>query len=65
MEKPASMAMEEFRGNIIQTIDNSGLPLFVIEMALRELTQQVAVAAAQQNAAARQAYESQKETKEA
>lgn len=48
MNKPISVVYEEFKQALIDLINNSGLPAFVVEPVLRECTNEVKAAAENQ-----------------
>lgn len=41
MDKPSSILYKEFRGKIIEAINTSGLPAFVINLTLSQLLKEV------------------------
>lgn len=45
MEKPVSMRIEELRISLINDINSSQLPLFIVEPLMKELTQNVIISA--------------------
>ena len=55
--KPITLLRNEFIENVIQTCNNSGLPLFVVEDVLKDLIQEIHIAAQQQFADDKQRYE--------
>lgn len=57
INKPMSMAKEEFAKTVVEAINTSELPLFVIESILKELLMEVSVVAKQQAEAERAQYE--------
>lgn len=57
INKPMSMAKEDFAKTVVGAINNSELPLFVIESILKELLMEVTVAARQQAEAEKAQYE--------
>ena len=57
INKPMSVAREELIQGITNGINNSGLPLFVIESILKELLMEVTVVAKQQMEAEKAEYE--------
>jgi hypothetical protein len=57
IRKPMSVEKEEFFQNIANSINNSALPLFVIESILKELLMEVSVLSKQQMEAERAQYE--------
>lgn len=57
IEKPMSVAKEELNQTIVNVINNSGLPLFVIESMLKELLMEVSVVAKQQMEEEKAQYE--------
>ena len=57
INKPMSMAKEDFTKTIVGAINTSDLPLFVIESILKELLMEVSVIAKQQAEAERAQYE--------
>ena len=44
MEKPIVVAMEELKGNIMMAVQESGLPIFVVEPIMKEQWQQFSIA---------------------
>lgn len=57
INKPMSMAKEDFTKAIVGAINTSELPLFVIESILKELLMEVSVVAKQQAEAEKAQYE--------
>ena len=47
-KKPITVIREEFINNLVELCNNSGLPFFVIEDVLKNLTQETHIAAKQQ-----------------
>lgn len=43
MEKPISLKLKEFKDNAVNLVNNSGLPLFVIEPILKDILGQVKI----------------------
>lgn len=56
MEKPVSMRIEELRISLINDINSSQLPLFIVESLMKELTQNVIISARQLAEQERQNY---------
>ena len=57
INKPMSMVREELIQTITEGINNSGLPLFVIESILKEILMEVTIVSKQQMEAERAQYE--------
>lgn len=57
INKPMSVAREDFIQGITNHINNSGLPLFVVESILKDLLMEVTMVAKQQAEAERAQYE--------
>ena len=57
MEKPAIMKMNEFRNNVVNLINNSGLPYFVSELVLKDILTSVEKETAKQYLLEKNAYE--------
>ena len=62
MNKPVSIAIKEFRENIVQALANSQLPACILEPVLGAVYQQVAQAAEQEVAKAEQQISGQEVT---
>ena len=54
--KPLTLLREDFIGNVARLINESGLPLFVVEDVMRQLTNSVSELARQQLEQDRKAY---------
>jgi hypothetical protein len=63
LEKPITLVREDFINNIIDTCNNSGLPFFMIEYIMKDLIQQIHVAAQQQLEEDRKKYQKELEKK--
>ena len=59
--KPLSVAREDFITDIVSLCNQSGLPLFTMEEVLKNLTQELHIAAQQQLEADRHRYQEQLE----
>jgi hypothetical protein len=57
--KPITVARDEFISDIVELCNNSGLPFFVIEDILKNLIQEIHVAAKQQLYEDKKRYEEQ------
>lgn len=57
VNKPMSLAREELITTIVTAINECGLPLFVTESVMRDLTADISVMAKQQAAAEKAQYE--------
>ena len=57
INKPMSMVREELIQTITEGINNSGLPMFVIESILKEILMEVTIVSKQQMEAERAQYE--------
>ena len=54
--KPITLVREDFINNVIELVNNSGLPLFVVEDVLKNIVNDVSEAARQQLENDRQEY---------
>lgn len=66
VSKPVTVAREEFKQNILQLCESSGLPPFIVEDVLKYFLEQVHIAAIEQYKRDKEEYEQvlkQKETK--
>lgn len=61
MEKPLSVAREDFVNELVELINNSGLPMFVVLDVLKGATEEVKDAAARQYEQEKMEYEKSKE----
>ena len=61
MEKPLSVAREDFVNELVELINNSGLPMFVVLDVLKGATEEVNDAAARQYEQEKMEYEKSKE----
>lgn len=57
MNKPANLIVEETKENIVKTINESGLPPFLLEPILKDLYNQVSILKQQELEKNRQEYE--------
>lgn len=64
MEKPLSVAREDFVNELVELVNNSGLPMFVVLDVLKGATEEVKEAAARQYEQEKLEYEKAKEEKE-
>lgn len=64
MEKPLSVVREEFVNNLVELINNSGLPMFIVLDILKAAQEEVKVAAAKQYESEKKAYEESCEKEE-
>lgn len=64
MEKPLSVAREDFVHDLVELINKSGLPMFVVLDILKATQDEVKVAAAQQYENERKEYEESCEKEE-
>lgn len=55
--KPITIARDELATNLVNLINNSGLPLFVVEYILSEILQQVHKSREEQEAKIKEEYE--------
>lgn len=55
--KPITVAREEFKQNILQLCENSGLPPFIVEDVLKYFLEQVHIAAIEQYKRDKEEYE--------
>lgn len=58
MEKPITVAYEEFKQNVADLVNNSGLPAFVIEWVLQSYSNEVHSIAETQYETDKEQYES-------
>lgn len=56
MQKPITLAREEFMGKIVNAVNESGLPLIIIEPVLKDMIGEIQSAIKQQTEADRNAY---------
>ena len=61
MDKPITLAQREFKDKIVQAINDSGLPAFVISPVLRQALDKVEEIEEQQYLADKKAYEEMEE----
>ena len=61
MDKPLTVAREEFIESLVKLINESGLPMFVVESILRDITAETKAAAQKQYEADKKAYEEDNE----
>ena len=59
LTKPASIVYEEFRQELVNMVNNSGLPAFIIELVLRDLYEAVKDAANNQYKSDKAMFEEQ------
>ncbi len=64
MEKPITIKIEEFESNIIGSINNSGLPLFIIELIISNISKDIRSQYISQVQIDKEKYESSKSSKE-
>lgn len=64
MEKPLSVAREDFVNALVELVNNSGLPMFVVLDVLKGATEEVKDAAARQYEQEKLEYEKLKEENE-
>ena len=57
MMKPSTIVYEEFKQNLANIINNSGLPAFIIETVLRDYLTETQIMAQRQYMADKAAYE--------
>lgn len=57
MIKPSTIVYEEFKQNLANLINNSGLPAFIIESVLRDYLTETQIMAQRQYMADKAAYE--------
>lgn len=57
MDKPITVAREEFVEKIVQTVNESRMPAFIMESILKDITAEVHAAALQQYENDKKAYE--------
>ena len=62
-EKPITLVREDFINNIIDTCNNSGLPFFMMEDIMKDLIQDIHVAAKRQLEEDRKKYQAEIEKK--
>lgn len=55
--KPITVAREEFKQNVLQLCENSGLPPFIVEDVLKYFLEQVHIAAIEQYKRDKEEYE--------
>lgn len=56
-QKPISLIISDFKKNIIDTINNSGLPLSIVEFIMKDLYSEIHIAAEQQSMKEKEAWE--------
>lgn len=61
MERPLSVAREDFVNSLVELVNNSGLPMFVVLDVLKSATEEVKDAAARQYEQEKMEYEKSKE----
>lgn len=61
MDKPITLAQREFKDKIVQAINDSGLPAFIISPVLRQALDKVEEIEEQQYLADKKAYEEREE----
>lgn len=59
MDKPVTLVLHEFKDKIVKTINESGLPAFMIAPVLRQALQRIEELEEQQYIADKKAYESE------
>lgn len=59
IKKPVTMLRDELAKNIVQTINHSGLPLFIIEYILKDIISEIHIAVQQQTESEKQNYQAQ------
>ena len=59
MNKPITLVRDEFINNIVDLCNDSGLPFFVVEDVLKNLIQEIHMAAKQQLIEDKKAYSDQ------
>lgn len=64
MEKPISLKLKDFKNDAVNLINNSGLPLFIIEPILREVLVAVQTKAEQEYQLDKRNYENSLQVKE-
>lgn len=64
MEKPLSVAREDFVNELVELVNNSGLPMFVVLEVLKCAVEEVKEAASRQYEQEKLEYEKSKEEKE-
>lgn len=57
MKKPSTVAYEEFKQNVADLINNSGLPIFIVEAVLQNYLNEARVIARNQYEADKAEYE--------
>lgn len=57
IQKPITVAREEFKQNILQLCESSGLPPFIVEDVLKYFLEQVHIAAIEQYKRDKEEYE--------
>lgn len=57
IQKPITVAREEFKQDILQLCENSGLPPFIVEDVLKYFLEQVHIAAIEQYKRDKEEYE--------
>lgn len=57
MDKPITVAREEFIEALVKLVNESGLPMFAVEDVLKNITSEVKMAAQQQYEADKKRYE--------
>ena len=62
--KPLALAREDFSVNLINLVNESGLPIFVVKDVIALLLEEVTKSAMKEREKSRQEYESQDETDE-
>lgn len=63
MERPLSVAREDFVNALVELVNNSGLPMFVVLDVMKAATEEVKGAAARQYEQEKLEYEKSKEEK--
>ena len=64
MERPLSVAREDFVNELVNLVNNSGLPMFVVLDVLKGALEEVKDAAARQYEQEKKAYEESKDNEE-
>lgn len=61
MDKPITVAREEFIEALVKLVNEAGLPMFAVEDVLKNITAEVKMAAQQQYEADKKRYEEEAE----
>lgn len=64
MEKPITVRIDEFKQSIVGLINNSGIPIVILQLLMKQLYEDVSSLAAQQAEQERKAWEDEQKKQE-